>query len=251
MKRNIITETIVLKNYRIGEIHKGIVMISPEIGLFHTIAHGAYKGKSRMAGITDPFCHSLSYLYFNPVKNSYTLKDIEGKSFFEGIRTNLRKFYISSLWAEIILKSFGGGGGFPSLFSLFSTALLSLDKSGDSSIDYNLIQFLYKYIIIAGFQPDIDECGICGRTVDNTESLYFSGNESFFVCCLCPNHDSFELSPGGRSYLKHTAALSFPAAVKIRLNEKGSKILKEILIVMIQGIIETPLNTILQRMDNL
>ncbi len=251
MRRNIVTETIVLKNYRIGEIHKGVVMLSPEIGVFHTIAHGAYKGKSRMAGITDPFCRSLSYLYYNPVKNSYSLRDIDGKDYFEGLRNDLGKFYTSSLWAEIILKSFGGGGDYFSLFRLFNSALSELDRASSQLLDYIRIQFLSRYISLTGFRADTDECGICGRQIKSTEDSHFYNRDSVFICGSCADPASLRLSPGGKQYLLHTGKQNFSDSIKIGMGEETTEALKNILMEMIQAIVETPLNTLGQGRDYL
>ena len=56
MNRSHSTDAIVLKNTRIGEIHKGVVMLTSDEGLVNAIAHGAYSQKGKLRGTTNLFC---------------------------------------------------------------------------------------------------------------------------------------------------------------------------------------------------
>ena len=111
MSRNIRTEAIVLKTGRVGEIHKSVTLLTPELGLVEAIAHGVYKGKGKLGGVSDPFCWSMSYLYYEPVKKNYKITDMECRELFERIRGDLGRYYAASLWAEVVIRSHAGGEG--------------------------------------------------------------------------------------------------------------------------------------------
>ena len=99
MNRNLKTRALVLKNYRIGDFHKGTVLLTGELGIIHAIAHGAFKGKSRLGNKTEVFNDLIAYLYHNPVKNSYKITDAECKNYFKGMKKDLRKVYAAYLIA--------------------------------------------------------------------------------------------------------------------------------------------------------
>ncbi|MDA3939799.1 MAG: recombination protein O N-terminal domain-containing protein [Spirochaetia bacterium] len=102
MNRNIKTDSIILRSRRIGELHKGLSCLTRSHGIIDAIAYGAGKGKSKLAGLVDPFSLLYLYLYFDPVKDNYKISDIEQRTIFPNIRLELGKFYIASFWAELI-----------------------------------------------------------------------------------------------------------------------------------------------------
>ena len=92
MNRNLRTESIILRTRRIGELHKGLTCLTRSCGIIDVIAYGAGKGKSKLSGMVDPFSLLYMYLYYDPVKDSYKVSDIEQRAIFPGIRSELGKF---------------------------------------------------------------------------------------------------------------------------------------------------------------
>ena len=148
--RNLVTEGIVLKTHRIGEIHKGVTFHSPLRGIVTGIAHGAYRPKSRLGGTTDPFCRARFYLYLEPVKDSCKINDAELLEGYHGIREGLIKYFIASLWTEVIIRTHGGGGEDGAVHTLLTGALRALDGQPESGTDDLLVQFLWKYMSAIG-----------------------------------------------------------------------------------------------------
>ncbi len=244
MNRNLITDGIILKNTKIGEIHKGISIFSEIKGIINAVAHGAAKSKGKLAGYTDPFSLITAYIYFNPVKKSYTIKDISIIDGFENIRSDLKKIYVSSFWAEVILRSFGGGDDHRAFYYLLRDALIAINNETEKAIDMVLIQFLWKYLILSGFLPDIHKCGSCGRPLDEKDEAFFHGNELLFLCRGCSLKGLSGLSPGARKYLEFTKRLDFRKAIKIGLDSISRSSIKAILIRLTQLIIEVPLKSL-------
>ena len=109
MKRNQRTELIVLQSEKNGENHKLVSMFTEKFGLVRAIAFGASGSKSPMRAATSPFCLSDGELYHDPVKDLWRITHLNGKNLYDGIRGNLKKFYIVSFLAEVVLKTYGGG----------------------------------------------------------------------------------------------------------------------------------------------
>lgn len=249
MGRNIRTEAIVLKTARMGEIHKSVTLLAPDLGLVQAIAHGVYKGKGRLAGTTDPFAWSTIYLYHEPVKGNYKITDIECHDLFESLRTDLERYYAASLWAEVIIRSHAGGEGPDRIFGLLKSALHALESSFDHKCVQ--IQFLWRFIALAGFLPHIESCSLCGRDFTEREIVVYRRAEGDFACLGCLPVTSTEglpevqeLSAGARKYLERTEQLSLRDALRVDLERGAKEQLLALLYRFVQDILEVPLKTL-------
>lgn len=247
MPRNIRTEGIVLKAGRIGEIHKSVTFLAPDLGVVEAIAHGVYKGKGKLASGTDPYARSTLYLYYEPVKQSYKVVDLEVLDLYEAVRGNIDRYYAAALWAEVILRSHAGGGGWPELYSLLAGSLGELAGMEDSKLVE--IQFLWRYVAHAGFLPDLRSCGSCGRAIEEQVPAYHRRSQGDFVCSACAEEESLPatetvLSPGAKRYLLHTGELPLDEALKIGLAAPAKTQTVRILYALVQDLVETPLRTL-------
>ncbi len=245
MNRNLRTDTIILRSRRIGELHKGLSCLTRDAGVLEVMAYGAGKGKSKLSGMIDPFSLLYFYLYFDPVKDNYKVTDIEQLNVFPEIRASLDKFYTASFWAELILRTFSGGGESEQIYPLLADSLKILNYSAEKDHILILLQFIWRYLGIAGFTPDIENCGRCGCSLSRIPSLWYSEAENYFLCNDCGAGNFFiTISPGGVRYLKHTASLDISGSMKIGLDKRSAESLRRVLLAMIQGIVEYPLNTL-------
>ncbi len=245
MNRNYKTDSIILRTRRIAELHKSLTCLTRSQGIIDVIAYGAGKGKGKLSGMVDPFSLLSMYLYYDPVRDSYRVNDIEQKKIFPNIRVDLGKFYIASFWAELILKSYSGGGESEAVYPLFSKSLVILNDTGKSGQNLILIQFIWRYLGILGFRPDIEVCGSCGSSLTSKEKIWFDERENQIICSSCRGDGEFlQFSSGGRKYLEHTSLLKLDKSMSIGLDFNSIDVLKRILFAMIQNIVEYPLNTL-------
>ncbi|MCK5674727.1 MAG: DNA repair protein RecO, partial [Spirochaetales bacterium] len=185
------------------------------------------------------------HIYFDPVKDNYKISDIEQMMIFPNIRQELGKFYIASFWAELILKSFSGGGESELIYPLLAKSLEILNKAEKGEQNLILVQFIWRYLGISGFQSDLNYCSKCENKFSDTEKVYFEDSSNEIVCVNCRNKvDMIQFSSGGLKYLKHSSKLEIEQSMKIGLDSKSIDILKRILLAMVQGIVEYPLNTL-------
>ncbi len=251
MNRNLKTDSIILRTRRIAELHKGLSCLSRSLGLINVIAYGAGKGKSKLSGMVDPFSLLSMYLYYDPVKDSYKVNDIEQKTIFPNIRSDLGKFYIASFWAEIILKSYSGGGESESIYPLLADSLEILNDADKSGQNLVLLQFLWRYLRISGFQPDISLCGNCGSPLSYNENIRFDEKDNHIICSSCrASGSTIPFSSGGRKYLEHTSLLNLDKSMRIGLDSNSIDVLKRVMFAMIQNIVEYPLNTLKKGLVN-
>ncbi len=243
MSRNLITEALILKNVRIGEIHKSVTFLSPKFGIMNAIAHGAYKGKSKLGGVTEVFSSAKLYLYHDPVRDSYKITDVEPISYFENIRTDLVKYYSASLWVEVVLRTYAGGGEFDRVFGICADSMSLLDRCPPEQNDMVLALFLFRYVDALGYLPDFEVCGRCGGRLDEKSPLYI-GYDGSARCGRCASDDLPVISAGARRYLAYSSAKPVEEVLKVDLDEASRGELKRAMISIVQHVIGGPLNTL-------
>lgn len=243
MARNFWAECIVLRKYRVGETHKGLVSLTADRGILHAIAHGALRPGSRLAAGTELLTHARIYVYHEPVKDSHKITDLVVVSSFDGVKADVRRFFTASLWVEVLLRSLAGGVTDASVFSLLRDCLQALD--GDRDPEMADLQFLWRYLGHAGFRPNPDLCATCGAHPDAEEPVYHLSGGRALVCSACAARigaPRLEMSPGARRYLAHTCGLTTAQAVRVRLTQPHA--LRRLSTELVQGILQAPLRTL-------
>jgi len=244
MNRNIITEGIILKTNRIGEIHKGVTFLSPTLGIVNGIAHGAWKMKSKLRSVTQTFGYIKAYLYFDPVKDSYKISDVENLLQFFAISKSVEKYFIASLFIEIIIKSFGGGESDGGIFTLLLESLKLLDTPREDLDVFIIIQFIYRYLIFTGFTPQLSSCNRCGTIFGEKTTVLFDNQRMDFLCISCGRPDDVVIHPGYRMYLDKTIGLPFDKALEIKIDKEGAQTVKKILYILIESLLGFPLKSL-------
>ncbi len=279
MGRNLVLRGVVLKNNRIGEIHKGVMLFTDTAGIVSAIAHGAFSQKGKLRGVTNPFCAGTVYLYHDPVKDSYKITDFDVKSFFPGLRESVIRYYSANLWAEVILKSFGGGVSSEELFSLFLSALAKLDIADDRKAKTISFQYLFRYLDLVAAVPELTSCAMCGTPFDEDyrRPAVYEKTPERVICLRCAEAtgvtpagataasggagvaargaavDGMEtvcgpgvisLTAGAMQYLRHTSRLPWADAVEVDLDDASIYSLLNLVYHLIGELVESPLNTL-------
>jgi DNA repair protein RecO (recombination protein O) len=247
MKRSFRTEGIILKNNRFGEIHKGVLFLSPDQGLLDAVAYGAYSGKGKLRSITNPLCAGTLFLYFDPVKETRKITDMDCREFFEGIRGSVAKFFTASVWLETVLKTFGGDS--PHIFALLQESLRLLDTAPEERISLLLVQFLWRYMELSGSAPGLEECSRCGKLRGDRDMLLYYRGAQGFLCDECAGPAAageglLALSPGAVRYLEYSRNLSLRKAAEIDLDAGSLSVLKMTMLALIEDLAGSPLNSI-------
>ena len=246
MSRSFRTEGIVLRNYRFGEIHKGVTFLSPEYGIQNAIAYGAYSAKGKLRSITNPLCTGTFFLYRDPVKDSIKISDLDCREFFEGIRSSIVKFFTASVWLETVLKTYGGEA--KEVFALLSGSLRILSSAGEEASSWLLVQFLWRYLQLSGAAPDTNTCSACGcSSVDAAGLVYRRGSGSFF-CQTCAGSRSgeqpLELSVKALSYLRYSQGIPLEKSLSICPDETSVSSLKKVFLYLVSDLAGGQLNSI-------
>jgi DNA repair protein RecO (recombination protein O) len=243
MFRSVITEAIVIRRERLGECHKNLSLITSDLGLITATAYGAYKMQSRLRMASEPFMHSRAFLYHNPVKRSYKVTDLEAFETFEGLRQDLARVSAASFWAEVVLRSYGAGETSPVLFRLFLDCLRALDSGAPDCARYITSQFLWRFLALAGYQPDPAVCDGCGARLDSRERVFYEPSSNAFLCHACSLSSSCPVPSGALRYLEATQSLSLEGCAEVRLEERALKALEAFLFSAVHAVLEGELKS--------
>ncbi len=221
MERNITTLAVVLQSRRWGELHRKVTLLTPELGIIDVLVYGARKG--RQAGKTERFLTGRFFLYYNPVRQEYSLVDVEPLTSHEALGEDIRRIWAASFCVELAIRT---GGGESLLMFLLLTQALDLLSDG-TIVDRVLIQYVWKLLHIAGNAADLDSCPVCDRTYEPTEILGFSMSLLAPCCRGCAGEsDEMILPPGARRYLALTEKMEIADAVSVELSEAAQQRIK-------------------------
>jgi len=242
--RSSTTEAVVLRKTRVGEIHKSLTLFSRNMGLIKAMAHGAFKIKSRLRTTSEPFHVVRAYLYHDPIRDQYKITEMESLSALDGIRSSVQRYYAASLWAEAVIRSYGGGENFPLLYDLLVGALRLLEQAPDRLVPLLNTQVLLRFLDLLGQRPDVLHCGLCASELDLHSGAYLSREEQVLLCRNCAQPTAPYLPAGALRYLQTTLRMPLASSLRIGLEERSLKALKETAYFLVQAVLETNLNSI-------
>jgi DNA repair protein RecO (recombination protein O) len=244
MDRSISTQAIVIRRERIGEFHKSLSLLTADLGLISAMAYGAYKPQSRLRLGSEPFTWSTTHLYHNPVKRSYKVMELDIRASFEGLQADLARLAAASLWAEVVQKSFGAGELTGGLFCLFRDSLLLLENADPGLESCVTIQFLWRFLSLAGYQPEIRACDSCGAALGERGPAWYAPRSHALLCAACSSHQGMPLPQGALRYLGVTQEMPLGTAVAVSIDGSFRAALRNTLLGMVQSVLEGSLASI-------
>ncbi|MDD4574653.1 MAG: DNA repair protein RecO [Sphaerochaeta sp.] len=218
MERNVSSLAIVVHSIRYGQMNRRLKLLTVDFGLIDVVSYGARKSIKAVKG--DIFSDGQFFLYYNPVKRDYTLKDVQLIATHDEIRTDLSANYAALFFCELVINTNGGDSA--SQYSLLSKALDMLCSHQDL-VARILIQFVLRLLDICGLQADFSRCPLCERPYGPEEILRFNSQMGSPCCASCATLDSdLILGPGARRYLTLTKGMDFHASVAVKLSDRAT-----------------------------
>lgn len=172
---------IIMKESDVGEADKILTFFTKEYGKLHARAKGARKAKSKYMASSQIFSYGDFVVFSGNNFKSVTQADII-ESFYD-IRTDYEKLAYGSAVLEIIDKSTYEESENQEILRLILRTLQQLNKKdADGKLVFSA--FIFKYLQISGYTPELAACVACGEEID-LNLLYF-GPEGL-VCKNCRN----------------------------------------------------------------
>ena len=191
---------VVLRTTDTKETDRILTVLSPQLGRIPVVARGARRKNSRLAAA----CQLLAYDELTVFKRGawYLLDEANTLELFPGVRRDIRLLALASWLAELTESVCPEEAPAPELAALLLNglyALCYLEK------DPGLVKaaFQWRLMALAGFQPLVDECVVCGASQPSDPLLDVVHGVLRCGRCKGPDGLSLPLTPGGLAALRH------------------------------------------------
>lgn len=230
----ITTEGIVLKQNKIANNRRMIVLFTRDYGKITAGTNLSERGRNRSALALRPFCYSEYEIFKN--REYYNINGAGIKRSFYSIGEDVDRFLIASRVIEYLNTTLEEGRPQPRTFELTLEFLETISETKDN-YETLLYAYLVKNLGMQGIMPELNRCVDCGKTVADFEGpVYFSISGGGILCGECneteksipdalifrPHFDIVEV-------LKYMARRPLATFSKIRLKPDVQRELKRIL----------------------
>ncbi len=196
---HIVTRGLVLREVNYKESDKILTVLAEGQGKRTVKAAGCRRKNSGVSAASQLLVYS-EMTWFD-YQGRLTLKEADTLCEFRGVREDLSKLALGSYFAECAEAVSEEGNDTPGLLSLVLNSLYALDKL-HRPLELVKAAFEVKLCCLAGYEPLLDACAVCGRPEPEDPRLNLS--EGVLHCEGCRG----ELEDVGISLPLDTAALA-------------------------------------------
>ena len=166
------TKGLVLREAVYKETSRILTVLTSDSGKQTVTARGAKRRGSKLAGASQLLAFSDMTLYGN--RGRWVLTEARPIEIFEPLRDDLEKMSLGSYFAELLEAVSDEDIPNPGILSLGLNALFALSegKRKDALVKS---AFELRLMCLAGFEPDLSACHVCGRTDISAPRLDLSG----------------------------------------------------------------------------
>ncbi len=193
------TPAVLLRRIPYGDADVIVTLFTRWNGKTTAIAKSAKKSRKRFSGVLEPFSEISAVLTQGKNRTMDVLTEAGVITPFEGIRADIRKTAHAGYWSEIVAAWLPDLEPREELYALLRFVLAQL-HAGSASPEALGVLFQLRFLISAGLQPDLCDCGVCGRPVDLGRGgvLSVDVKRGAPVCRACGPANGFRisLSPG-------------------------------------------------------
>ncbi len=154
------TEGIILRETEYRDSDKLLTVLTRDYGKLTVKARGVRSNRSRLKAACQLLTFSELTLFEQ--QERYTLKEAVPLEMFSGLRSDIELLTLASYFAQVTEAVAQEEDPLPELLTLLLNALYALSRLG---LPQALVKaaFELRLCCIAGFQPDLRGCAVCGR----------------------------------------------------------------------------------------
>ena len=232
------TKALVLREVEYKDSDKLLTVLTPEQGKLTLSARGVRKKKDATAAA----CQVLTWAEFtlSQRQGRWQVKEAVTQRAFRGVREDLDKLALGSYFAQVTETLCEEEQPEPELLALTLNALHALDEMSVSLTQVKTA-FEWKAMALAGYEPMVGECGVCGCETPETPCLHL--REGVLHCAACRGEVgdgiSMPVDGGVLAAMRHIVYGDPKRLFSFQLGEEGLK--------QLGGITEAYLLTQLER----
>lgn len=213
---------LILRETETKETDKILTVLTAEMGKIPVIARGARRKNSRLAAACQLFAWSEMTLYRRG--NWYYMDAAYPVELFAGLQKDLVRLSLAAYLAELTEFVAGEENPVPELLRLLLNGLYALASLGK---DPALVKpaFTFRLLALAGFEPMIDGCAVCGA--DRAREPVLDVVQGVVHCRKCggPGGENLPLSAACMTALEHILHGSDRKLYNFALNPEDLKLL--------------------------
>lgn len=200
------TEAIVLRTYNLAEADKIVVCLTRVAGIVRAVAKGARRLKSRFGAGLEPFT-IIALTYFEKEgRELVSLRQADIIRSYFNLSNNAETVAALAYMGELLVEFAPPHEPNEKLFRMVRAVTEAVEQVPEE------IPALVRYFEIwtlklAGFFPEIQTCGSCGKKLVDGQSSYLNA-ELKLRCGDCSNYLGTALSAAARSQLRSAQRLS-------------------------------------------
>ena len=220
------TNALVLREVNYKESDKILTLLTEAEGKLTVSARGCRKKGSPIAAACQLLAWGEFTLY--EFKGLWSVKETASERLFDGVRTDLDKLGLASYFAEVTEALAEEGQPEPGLLAVTLNCLHALDKMNAPQLQVKAA-FEWRSMALAGYEPQIERCGVCGRTNPREPSLHL--REGTVHCAACRDKlgegVSMPLTTSALAALRHITWGPRKRLLAFRLDEEGLRRLSD------------------------
>lgn len=194
---------IVLRRIDLGEKDRIVTFYTREAGKLSAVAKGARRPGSRLSGPSEPF--TCSRLSLARGRDLDIVSQAETRESFPNIRSDIRAIAHAVYVLELVSSFVDERQPNPDLYDTLLSTLYIMESGADPEIAVRYFEL--QVLSILGFEPAVESCSRCGRTVASTEEASetaFSASCGGLVCreCGAPPGDTIFVPANVTGWLK-------------------------------------------------
>lgn len=196
------TMGLVLRDVAYKEGDKILTVLTRELGKLTVSARGCRRKGSQLAAGCQLLCWSEMVLY--EFQGRWQLKEISPQCQFRGVVADMERLALGCYCAEVVECLAVEGLPATELLSLILNTLYVLDQRSHLPLALVKAAFELRCMCLAGYEPMIDACAVCGR---QPEEVRFHLSQGVLHCPACRGEvgegRSLPISPAGLAAMRH------------------------------------------------
>ena len=217
------TRGIVLHVTDHGEADKIVTFFSQDLGRATGIAKGAKRSLKRFVNKLEEF--SLLQFLYRPARGEglLFLSEAELENAYLAIRTHYDRYVVAMYAGELTLRFTREHDPDPGIFALLAWTMQELAEGRDPLAVAGF--FHLRLLGAAGYEPQLDRCGLCAAPVANGRDCALHAGRGFLVCARCLGEQrgaALPLSMQTLRFLQHAQRTDLKNLTRLRLSRNNA-----------------------------
>ena len=188
------TDAVVLRSMKYRDTSKIARLYTRDFGRISVIAKGARDAKSKFRSVLEPMNFVSCVIYKNINRELQLLSQCDVLRSFSHLSEDMEKMYCAMAALELVDVAAREEERHEDLFELLLHHITVVDNATNSAL-IALYYFELKLSELLGFRPELEECTLCGKIVeeDVEAGKKFSIGHGL-VCAQCSQNDEHALT---------------------------------------------------------